>query len=113
MAALEAKKQQFNPDCVVCHVTLPDPAAAAAIKENKLLLRLPEQFRSVSCESCHGPGAAHDAEPTQTPVPRRQPDEQICKTCHQLEHDRHFVFTEKEKQIRCPDSAVELPPETR
>ncbi|CAK8723464.1 Cytochrome c554 and c-prime [Candidatus Electronema halotolerans] len=113
MAALEAKKQQFNPDCVVCHVTLPDPAGAAEIKENKLLLRLPEQFRRVSCESCHGPAAAHDADPTETPVPHRQPGEQVCKTCHQPEHDSHFVFAEKEKRIRCPDSAVELPPETR
>ncbi len=113
MAALEAKKQQFNPDCVVCHVTLPEPDAAANIKENKLLLSLPEQFRSVSCESCHGPAAAHDADPTKTPVPRRQPDEQVCKSCHQPDHDSHFVFADKEKQIRCPDSAVELPPETR
>ena len=113
MAALEAKKQQFNPDCVVCHVTLPDPAAAAIIKKNKLLLRLPEQFRRVSCESCHGPAAAHDADPTETPVPYCKPDEQVCKTCHQPEHDSHFVFAEKEKRIRCPSSTVELPPETR
>jgi nitrate/TMAO reductase-like tetraheme cytochrome c subunit len=113
MAALEAKKQQFNPDCVVCHVTLPAPEAAAAVKESNLLLRLPEQFRSVSCESCHGPAAAHDAEPTETPVPYRRPDEQVCKKCHKPEHDSHFVFAAKEKRIRCPASAVELPPETR
>ncbi len=113
MAALEAKQQQFNPDCVICHVTLPEPEAVAQIKTDKLLLNLPEQFRSVGCESCHGPTAAHDADPTQVAVPHAKPGEQVCKTCHQPEHDSHFVFAEKEKRIHCLDSVVELQPEKR
>jgi 2',3'-cyclic-nucleotide 2'-phosphodiesterase (5'-nucleotidase family) len=101
LQALVNKKQQFNEDCLLCHVTLPH-YEAAKVKADKLLLQLPEQHKRVSCESCHGPAATHAANPAGTPVPRPKPPEQVCLGCHTPEHDGHFVFVDKAAKVRCP-----------
>jgi hypothetical protein len=98
---LEGKNQQFNQDCLVCHVTLPT-RDLATVKTEKLLDHLPDQLKNVGCENCHGPAAGHAASPAQVPVSMPKPDEQTCTSCHTPEHDDHFVFAEKAAKIRCP-----------
>ncbi len=98
---LEKKQQQFNEDCLLCHVTLPH-YNAAMVKAEKLLLQLPEQLKRVSCESCHGMAAAHAGNPAAVPVPMPKPAEQVCTGCHTPDHDSHFVFADKIAKVRCP-----------
>ncbi|XCN75418.1 MAG: UshA-like (seleno)protein [Candidatus Electrothrix aestuarii] len=95
---LEKNNQQFNEDCLICHVTLPfyDPDK---VKAANLLLMLPKTLKNVGCEACHGPAAAHSA--GQGKVPVTIPDEKVCLQCHTSEHDDHFVFAEKAKRLGC------------
>ncbi len=47
--------------------------------------------RNVSCETCHGPGVRHAADPTEVkpPAPR---DRQFCPTCHAYNLSRPMGF---------------------
>ena len=95
---LEKKNQQFNEDCVLCHVTLPF-YDADKVKAHNLLLMLPKSLKNVGCEACHGPAAAHSAGQGKVPVAR--PDEKVCLGCHTSEHDDNFIFLEKVKLLGC------------
>lgn len=97
---LKKKEQQFNEDCLVCHVTLPH-YDFAKIKAERLP-QLPERLRNVGCEVCHGPSAAHAADPAKARTPRPKPDKQVCLGCHTPEHDGNFIFAEKAARVRCP-----------
>lgn len=97
-STLEKKNQQFNEDCVLCHVTLP-LYDADKVKANNLLLMLPKSLKNVGCEACHGPAAAHSAGRGKVPVAR--PDEKVCLGCHTPEHDDNFIFAEKVKRLGC------------
>ncbi len=100
---LEKVNQQFNEECLVCHVTLPwyEPKR---VRAEKLLHQLPEKLNNVGCESCHGPSMAHSNDPENT-LPA-QPTEATCTGCHNSEHDDNLVFSEKVERIRCPDSDI-------
>ncbi|MCI5207967.1 MAG: hypothetical protein D3910_04070 [Candidatus Electrothrix sp. ATG2] len=104
---LEKKNQQFNDDCVLCHVTLPS-YDADKVKASNLLLMLPKPLKNVGCEACHGPAAAHSAGQGKVPVPR--PDEKVCLGCHTPEHDDHFVFSEKVMRLGCSPIKEEVKP---
>lgn len=96
---LAADNQQFNEDCLLCHVTLPY-YAAARVKAEGLTLKLPASLNTVGCESCHEPAAAHSRKPEK--IRTILPTEKICKECHTPDHDDNFVFNEKVETIRCP-----------
>ncbi len=53
--SLAAKGQQFNQDCLPCHVT------GVVTGKEPYILTLPEALLQVGCEACHGPGRAHAA----------------------------------------------------
>jgi len=77
------KNQQFNLQCVPCHVTgidNYDPAGA---------LTIPRELQQVGCEACHGPGQNHLSNPTNS---TRPVTEQICLSCHTEEQDDNFDF---------------------
>jgi 2',3'-cyclic-nucleotide 2'-phosphodiesterase (5'-nucleotidase family) len=96
---LENDNQQFNDDCLICHVTLPY-YDLARVKKEQLLVQLPEKFRDVGCESCHGLAATHIKTPESSqPV---LPQKETCLQCHTDEHDDNFIYAEKLKKIRCP-----------
>ncbi len=95
---LEQKNQQFNENCLLCHVTLPY-YDADKVKAGSLLLMMPKSLKNVGCEACHGPGAAHSAGKDKIPVAR--PDEKVCLQCHTPEHDDNFIFSEKAKKLKC------------
>jgi 2',3'-cyclic-nucleotide 2'-phosphodiesterase (5'-nucleotidase family) len=87
------KNQQFNLNCLPCHVTgvdINDPAAA---------IGMPTDLQMVGCETCHGPGALHSDNPVShktTPV-----TEKTCLNCHVTEHDESFDFARDIKKIKC------------
>ncbi len=96
---LEKDNQQFNEDCLLCHVTLPFYDIERVTAE-QLLLSLPRSLQTVGCESCHGAGRAHSTAPeTVSPL---LPGEKTCLPCHTPDRDDNFVFAEKAGKIRCP-----------
>ena len=96
---LEKANQQFNRECIICHVTLPTYDIATVLKDN-LLAALPEELKGVGCEACHGPGKSHAERPEE--VKTVHPDETTCLQCHTPDHDNSFDFERKLKLIRCP-----------
>ncbi len=98
---LAEANQQFNEDCLLCHVTLPY-YDAARVQSKRLLLQLPEKLNDVGCESCHGPAAAHSRQPENEKSRPAVPDEEVCKRCHTPERDDNFVFADKVVKVRCP-----------
>ena len=96
---LVADNQQFNEECLLCHVTLPFYESQRVTAE-QLLLSLPESLQTDGCESCHGPELAHSSAPeTVNPL---LPKEKTCLPCHTPDRDDNFVFAEKVGKIRCP-----------
>ncbi|MCK4837998.1 MAG: hypothetical protein KAS94_04295 [Desulfobulbaceae bacterium] len=87
------KNQQFNSDCLPCHVTRfdkRDPATA---------IGMPSDLQMVGCENCHGPGASHSANPIShktTPVTAK-----TCLNCHIPDHDESFNFVRDLKKLNC------------
>ncbi len=87
------ENQQFNLDCLPCHVTgidINDPSAA---------IGMPSVLQMVGCENCHGPGASHSANPSAhktTPV-----TEKTCLNCHIPDHDESFNFVRDLERLNC------------
>jgi hypothetical protein len=101
---LAAVNQQFNLNCMVCHVTLPayDKTTGYTTDYNteQRLALLPSVFNNVGCEACHGPGKKHARQPKL--VGMRKAGATVCLTCHTPEHDNNFNFKHKLEKIRCP-----------
>ena len=83
MATLEKKNQQFDNECVRCHVV-------GFQKGGFQSLYTTPQFANVQCEECHGPGRQHANNPGKgygfmaTPVG--------CMQCHKEPNDPDFNF---------------------
>lgn len=83
MATLERKSQQFDNECVRCHVVGFNTGGFQS------LISTP-QLANVQCEACHGPGRAHTASPAkgfgfmQTPTG--------CVQCHTQANSPDFNF---------------------
>jgi cytochrome c554/c'-like protein len=83
MATLERKSQQFDNECVGCHVV-------GFQKGGFQSLYTTPQFANVQCEECHGPGREHASNPGKgygfvaTPVG--------CMRCHKEPNDPDFNF---------------------
>ncbi|HSE97315.1 MAG TPA: multiheme c-type cytochrome, partial [Blastocatellia bacterium] len=83
MATLENKRQQFDTECVGCHVV-------GFQKGGFQSLVTTPQFANVQCESCHGPGRQHAENPGKgygvmdTPVG--------CTVCHTQPNSPDFDF---------------------
>ncbi|MFN2366114.1 MAG: multiheme c-type cytochrome, partial [Desulfurivibrionaceae bacterium] len=90
---LVEKGQQFNLECLPCHVTGADhndPAAAIGRAAD---------LQVVGCESCHGPGSIHSLNPASR---RTAPiTEKICLACHTPEQDDSFDFGGGLKKLKC------------
>lgn len=82
-ATLIEANQEYNPECVGCHVTGFDQP------EGFLNARQTPDLANVQCEACHGNGTAHvnDTARPYGKVPPRQ-----CFTCHTKENSPDFVF---------------------
>jgi hypothetical protein len=82
MATLEKKNQQFDNECVGCHVV-------GFQKGGFQSLYTTPQFANVQCEECHGPGRQHASNPGKgyglaTPAG--------CVQCHKEPNDPDFDF---------------------
>jgi hypothetical protein len=99
---LSDEEQQFNLDCLPCHVT-------AEYKDIKIsndatvLLALPAQLQQVGCEVCHGPGKSHAQSQNPADISRK-PDTSICIRCHTSERDEEFNYGNDIERIACPAS---------
>ncbi len=98
-STLIRKKQQFNPDCIGCHVTLSSYKATYAEKE-ELLSQLPSVLKGVGCEACHGPGLIHAD--SKGEKPSKAVSKVTCLQCHTAKHDGDFDFNRLVEKITCP-----------
>jgi hypothetical protein len=92
-ATLARARQTANLDCVPCHVTGFERPGGPA-RRAELGPRV-----DVGCESCHGPGSAHAAQPSAAPYPRQVP-ERVCAECHRAQGDQKpFVYGERLRAV--------------
>jgi hypothetical protein len=78
--------QQFDLDCIGCHVTGWDKPGGSTLGHN-------ESLRDVQCETCHGPGSIHVAKGgLEKPfaIKRGPPDDLCFMQCHTKEHSDTF-----------------------
>ena len=99
---LAEQEQQFNLDCLPCHVTAEYKEIKISNNES-VLLSLPAQLQQVGCEVCHGPGKKH-AESQDPAAIFRKPDASICVRCHTSERDDNFNYDSDVERIACPAS---------
>jgi 2',3'-cyclic-nucleotide 2'-phosphodiesterase (5'-nucleotidase family) len=84
-AALETKQRLFDAACIGCHsLGFQQPGGFVNIKATP-------QLANVQCESCHGPGAAHVAQPAAGNY-KTPPKNQSCLICHDRENSPDFDF---------------------
>lgn len=96
---LAAAQQQFNLDCLPCHVTRPANGQGEAATQ-QLLTALPPEMQAVGCEACHGPADGHGNSPGAERL--AAPSINTCLTCHSSEHDSDFDYARMLPLIRCP-----------
>jgi cytochrome c5 len=78
--------QQFDLDCIGCHVTGWDKPGGSNLGHN-------DKLRDIQCETCHGPGSIHVAKGgLEKPFAvKRSPDPDLCASqCHTKEHSDTF-----------------------
>lgn len=83
---LEERGQQFDLDCIGCHVTGWDKPGGSNLGYN-------DKLRDVQCETCHGPGSIHVAKGgLEKPFAiKRGPADDLCASqCHTKEHSDTF-----------------------
>ncbi|MGH9869463.1 MAG: multiheme c-type cytochrome [Candidatus Polarisedimenticolia bacterium] len=88
---LREAKQDYNPECVSCHVTgFHEPEGFVDAHETPGLM-------NVQCEACHGNAAEHIRDPQKEfgAVPPRR-----CFGCHTKENSPDFVFYKYWNQIK-------------
>ncbi len=99
-ATLQRQQQNFNLDCLPCHITT-SAAEQAGTSSMESLLTLPAALQSVGCEACHGPGLTHADSPDKV-KPQGKVKEKTCTACHTKERDPAFNYLEKILKVSCP-----------
>jgi hypothetical protein len=85
--SLAKTHDDFDPECVRCHVT------GWAMQGGFVDYETTPVHKNVNCEACHGPGAAHSAKPEVKTVNGRI-DKNTCLRCHDPDNSPHFKFEE-------------------
>ncbi|NVB78404.1 MAG: hypothetical protein HOV81_08440 [Kofleriaceae bacterium] len=86
---LVERGQQFDYECIGCHVTGWEQPGGSNLAHN-------DNLRDVQCETCHGPGSIHAAKGGEEKpfAIVRAPKEDLCATqCHTKEHSDTFERT--------------------
>ena len=96
---LQQRHKEFNLDCVGCHVTGYQQPGGSTVTHNLDLALV-----GVGCESCHGPGAEHVADPEVEMVLKTP--ESTCVVCHNEEHSDLFDYETYMKQLIVPGHGV-------
>lgn len=100
-ATLQRQQQNFNLDCLPCHITKNPAPEGAGSSPAESFLTLPPVLQSVGCEACHGAGLAHADTPDKI-KPQRKVEEKICLACHTHERDPGFDYRLKSTKVSCP-----------
>lgn len=104
-ATLVERHKQYNLSCVGCHVTGYNRPGGSTVSHVGAL-------RDVGCESCHGPGSLHIAEPGRsTGNVRRDAPEGTCLGCHTPEHSDRFVYAAYRAMMIAPGHGLPAPDE--
>jgi hypothetical protein len=96
--------QEFDYDCIGCHVTGWDKPGGSNLANNDTL-------RDVQCETCHGPGSIHVAKggEERPPAVVRMPDDKMCATqCHTKEHSDTFALEPYLRDVTGPGHGASL-----
>lgn len=83
MASLQKTHQEYDPECVSCHVT------GAVVRNGFVNAKETPQLCNVQCEACHGPAVEH------INAPKRgfgKAGEQTCRSCHTTERTPDFDY---------------------
>ncbi|MFN0108674.1 MAG: multiheme c-type cytochrome [Blastocatellia bacterium] len=84
-AALETKQRLYDAACIGCHsLGFQKPGGFVNIKAT-------QHLANIQCESCHGPGAEHVAQPT-VAIYKTPAKNQSCLICHDRENSPDFDF---------------------
>lgn len=86
---LQKKKQETLTNCQKCHVTGFEKEGGFMDGE------LTPYLTGVQCEACHGPGAAHAANPDNKKSLVKNPGEGKCRECHTKGQDPKFDYHKK------------------
>ncbi len=79
-STLEVAHKEFNLDCVSCHVTGYEQPGGSTVT-------FVDDFKSVQCEVCHGPGSNHAENPGAPGAIERSPSRTLCASaCHHPPH---------------------------
>ncbi|MBW2466469.1 MAG: hypothetical protein JRF02_04135 [Deltaproteobacteria bacterium] len=100
---LAEQGQQFNLDCLPCHVTA-EYRDTRISEDDAVLLSLPATLQQVGCEVCHGPGITHIAGQDPAKISRK-PEPAVCLRCHTPERDEEFNYANDLEKIACPSSS--------
>lgn len=98
--SLKTKNEDYNGDCLPCHITQNPEEFMTANNNVLLLFREKPDLNKVGCESCHGAGRVHSG--NNEIKMAENVSEQSCLHCHTPERDDSFVFTAKREDIACP-----------
>jgi 2',3'-cyclic-nucleotide 2'-phosphodiesterase (5'-nucleotidase family) len=83
--SLAPKNAEADPDCIPCHVT-------GYMRRTGYWPKAPkENLRGVQCESCHGVGSLHAADPENYSLVHL-PLAPLCMDCHTQEQDGDFDY---------------------
>lgn len=86
------KDQQFNVNCLPCHVT------GVGMDRASEALSIAEVRRGVGCETCHGAGRKHTQDPMGNSMIRK-PEASVCLSCHAPPHDESFDYERNIKMV--------------
>ncbi len=89
---LANKKEQFNLDCLPCHVT------GITDENSHQALALTKELQLVGCEECHGIGTEHVRTNGKRPVPQANPKPEVCLRCHTPDHSDDFNY-QRDRQL--------------
>lgn len=93
---LQKKFVEYNLDCVGCHVTGYDRPGGSTVTHTA-------QLENVQCETCHGPGSLHAADPTKKGLVLQKPEPKSCVSeCHHSPHVEGFDAAAKTLLILGP-----------
>jgi predicted CXXCH cytochrome family protein len=87
---LKRDHEEYNPECIGCHVTGYKEGGFVTIDETPA-------FSNVQCEACHGPGSRHVADKGQTAL--KVQDEAVCQACHTGDRGVGFNYRKMKGQV--------------
>lgn len=101
---LQAANKTRDLDCVPCHVTgFGQPGGSTLGQLGNLT--------AVQCESCHGPGSLHAADPAAGPKSHlRAVTEATCTACHTPQHAPRFAFAPFRQMLLVPGHGAAAAP---